>query len=445
MRKRIFWIVVAVVAAGVLWYLLAPRPVKVDFGRVTRGPIRSVVEEEGRTRVVERYVVSMPVAGRVRRIGLKEGAAVEEGAVVAEIDPLELRSRVEETEARIDALRHRREGVATKRPKEEELARAKILEEQAGEALDVARRELGAARAALDLAEKDLTRAKGALESGTGSSEDVDAAEAAAVRAREEVRAGEVRVQIRELEIRASRLDTQILEARLRDYDWEEKDYAAQIEALRSSLASLRDDLARTKVSSPVAGTVLNVFHESERVIAAGTPLLEVGDLQRLEVEADFLSEDAAHMSEGMPAEIFGRALGDRVITGRIKRIYPSAFEKISSLGVEQQRVTVAVGFGPGEVPLGDRYRVEVRVVLDERADALLVPESALFRRGASWHVFVVEGGRAVERAVKTGLRDGRRREVLDGLAEGETVVAHPETIEDGVRVEALPGSPVKE
>jgi len=445
MKKRLFWLALLVLAAGVLWFLLAPRPVKVDFARITRGPIRAVVEEEGRTRVTERYVVSMPVPGRVRRISLKEGAAVEKGAVVAEIDPLELQSRVEETEAQIDALRHRKEGVATKRPKEEELERAKILEEQAREALDVATRELGAARAALELAEKDLTRAKGALASGTGSSEDVDAAEAGAVRAREEVRAGEVRVQIRALEIRASRLDTQILQARLHDYDWEEKDYAAQIEALQSSLTSLRDDLARTKVSSPVAGTVLNVFHESERVIAAGTPLLEIGDLRQLEVEADFLSEDAAHMRVGMPAEIFGRALGGSVITGHIKRIYPAAFEKISSLGVEQQRVTVVTGFAPGEVPLGDRFRVEVRVILDEREHALLVPESALFRRGGEWHVFVVEGGRAAERAVETGLRDGRRREVLDGLAEGDTVVAHPETIDDGTRVEALPGPAVGE
>jgi HlyD family secretion protein len=157
---------------------------------------------------------------------------------------------------------------------------------------------------------------------------------------------------------------------------------------------------------------------------------------------ADFLSEDAAHMREGMLAEIFGRALGDRVIAGKVKRIHPSAFEKISSLGVEQQRVTVVVGFAGGEVPLGDRFRVEVRVVLDERADALLVPEGALFRLGAEWHAFAVEGGRARRRRVETGLRDGRRREVVQGLREGETVVVHPESIEEGTRVAPLPGAP---
>lgn len=442
MRKKALWLVVALAGLGAVWFLLRAAPVKVDFARVAKGPIRATVEEEGKTRVIERYVVSMPVAGRVRRIALDEGAPVKEGQVVAEIDPLELRSRVQETEAKIDALRHRKEGVATKRPKQEELDRARILEAQALESLDVAKRELEAAKAALVKAGKDLVRTKAAFESGTGSSEDVDTAEAENVRARESVGAGEVRVQIAELEIRARKLDTAILDARLKDYDWEEKDYAAQIAALDASLATLKDDLSHTSVKAPVAGVVLNVFLESEQVAQAGTALLEIGDLMQLEVEADFLSEDAAHMRVDMPAEIFGRALGAQTIAGKIRRIHPAAFEKISSLGVEQQRVTVVLGFEPGKVPLGDRYRVEVRVILDERTEATLVPEGALFRRGGAWHVFVVEGGRARPRAVETGLRDGRRREVLKGLAEGETVILHPESIDDGARVEPLPGAP---
>jgi len=443
--RTLAWIAAALALIAAIWLLLRSAPVKVDFAKVTRGPIRATVEEEGKTRVVDRYLVSMPVPGRVRRITLKEGASVGEGEVVAEIDPLELKGRVAETEAKIDAIRHRKEGVATKLPKEEELERARILEQQATEALDVAKRELEAARAALVKAKKDLDRTQAAFDTGTGSSEDVDAAQAEEIRAREEVRAGEVRVQIRELEIRATKLDTQILEARLKDYAWEEKDYVAQIAALDASLETLKDDLSRTKITSPAKGTVLKVFLESEQVVTAGTALLEIGDLERMEVEADFLSEDAAHMEKGMAAEIFGRALGDKVIAGKIRRIYPAAFEKISSLGVEQQRVTVVVGFLPGEVPLGDRFRVEVRVILDERADAVLVPEGALFRLGGKWYVFVVEDNRARRRAVKTGLRDGRRREVLEGLHGGETVVLHPESIDDGTRVEPLPGAPPDE
>ena len=171
-----------------------------------------------------------------------------------------------------------------------------------------------------------------------------------------------------------------------------------------------------------------------------GTPIIEVGDLERLEVEADFLSEDVAHMTVGMKAEIFGRALGDRVVPAKLTHIYPSAFKKISSLGVEQQRVRVVVRPNPGGLDLGDRFRVEIRVILEERADALLLPEGALFRSGGQWQVFRVEGGRARKTAVTTGLRDGRMREVLEGLSAGDAVILHPDPeLDDGTRVEALP------
>ncbi|MHC4550322.1 MAG: efflux RND transporter periplasmic adaptor subunit [Planctomycetota bacterium] len=437
--KRFLWLAVVVVVVVVLWLYGKTRPLSVDMAEVTRGPVRAFVEEEGKTRVVERFVVSAPVAGRLKRVRLEEGDLVAQDDVVGEIDPLPLRSQVAEAEAQIRALKHRIEGVGTKRPKEAELERARLLEEKAKDSLTVARRELEGAKAELVKAEKDLTRARALLKSGSGTPEELDRAEAVERQARERMRAYEVRVKISELEITARQLDTAILRARLRDFDWEEKDYTAQIAALESSLEKLRDDLQRTKIYAPVAGIVLNKYQESEQVVAAGTALLEIGNLAQLEVEADFLSEDVAHMRVGMTAEIFGRALGDRVIAGKIARIYPSAFKKISSLGVEQQRVIVVVAFAKGEVPLGDRFRIEVRVILDRRGEAVLVPEGALFRHRRGWHVFKVEGGTARLTAVETGLRDGRVREVTRGLQAGDRVVLHPaDALEDGARVAAL-------
>ncbi len=144
-------------------------------------------------------------------------------------------------------------------------------------------------------------------------------------------------------------------------------------------------------------------------------------------------------MRPGMPAEIFGRALGERVIPGKIERIHPSAFEKISSLGVEQQRVKVIVAFDATDAGLGDLFRVEVRVILEERDDVVLVPEGALFRHRSAWQVFVVKGDTADLRRVETGIRDGRFREIISGLAAGETVVLHPgDAVTEGVRVKAL-------
>lgn len=437
--KRVSLVAVLIVVALVLWFLAGSQPVPVDTGEVVRGPVRSFVEEEGKTRVVERFVVSVPVAGRLQRVTLEEGDTVETGDVVGEIDPLPLKSQVSRAEANIRALKHRIEGVQTKRPKEAELERAKVLEEKAKESLDVARRELEVAKAELVQAERTLKRARALVKSGSGTPEELDRAEAAERQARERVLAQEVRVQIGELEITARKLDTAILTARLRDFDWEEKDYTAQIAALESSLKKLRDDLRRTRIYAPVDGVVLNRYQESEQVVAAGTPFLELGDLNRLEVEADFLSEDVAHMRVGMTAEIFGRALRDKVIAGKIRRIYPSAFKKISSLGVEQQRVIVVVAFGEGAVPLGDRYRIEVRVILDQREDAVLVPEGALFRHRRRWHAFKIVDGTATLTPVKTGLRDGRVREVLEGLRPGDKLILHPDnTIQDGTRVKPL-------
>ncbi|MFV1959404.1 MAG: efflux RND transporter periplasmic adaptor subunit, partial [Planctomycetota bacterium] len=330
-------------------------------------------------------------------------------------------------------------GVATKRPKPEEIEEAAVGERQAVESVAVARSELQRLQAAHENVLKDYDRARALARQALIPQADLDAAETAETQAREQVEVQEVRLRIAELAVGGATLRRQVIESRLHDFDWEEKDYARQIEALEASLAKLEDDLKQTEIRAPIDGTILRLERESEQVITAGTPILEMGDLSRLEVEADFLSGDAAHMRSDMRAEIFGRALGDAVLPAKVVRIDPSAFTKISSLGVEQQRVTVTLAVDPAGTGLGDRYRVEVRVILDERPDVLLVPEGALFREGEGWAVFVIEDGRARLRRVETGLRGLRTREVRSGLAEGDVVILHPDdTIEEGGRVAPL-------
>jgi len=439
MLKRLLWIAVPLALLGAFWLFSRSRPVGVDVGVVTRGPIRSTVEEEGRTRVIDRFVVSVPVAGRLLRVDLEEGDAVKKGQLLARVDPLPLQTSVAEVEAQIRGVRQQMDGVETKIPKPEEIERAKVLETQAEEALEVAQRELERATASWDRYVKDLERMKDLAEDEIVADADLDAAIEAEAAAREGVLAQEVRIKIARLAISATRLNRAVLESRLHDFDWEKKAYAQQIAGLEASLERLQDDLKRTDIHAPADGVVLRVLQESETVVAPGTPILEIGDVSRLEVEVDYLSEDAAHMRVGMKAEIFGRALGSRVLPATVARIHPSAFLKISSLGVEQQRVYVILDFDPAGSGLGDRYRIEARVILEERDDVLLVPEGALFRQQEAWHAFVLEGDRARLRRVETNLRDGRAREVLDGLAEGDRVVLHPgDALSDGTRVKVL-------
>jgi len=425
--------VAAVVA--ILWYV-GSRPVRVKIGAIRRGPIRSVVEEEGKTRVPERYVLSAPVTGRLLRVEREEGDAVEAGDVLFEIDPIELSSRVTQARGRIAALRERVSGVDRRRPSEEELARAEKEEARAEEAVAAAARERDRAEEERVLAKREADRQRALFAEGTVAASGKEAAERDEVRAVAAAAVAARRLRMREIERQTAALSTRILADSARDLDWEEGAYRAQIREVEARLEVLRDDLGRARCASPVDGVVLRRHRESQAVVSAGTPVIEVGSLETLEVEADLLSEDAARMREGMKVIVTGRALGDRKIEGRLARIRPGAFTKISTLGVEQQRVTVIVEFDSSGLGLGDAYRVDVRVVMAEKDDVLLVPESALFRTEGEWKVFAVRDGRARRVAVETGLRDGTRREVISGLAQGDEVILHPaKRLEDGTRV----------
>jgi HlyD family secretion protein len=188
-------------------------------------------------------------------------------------------------------------------------------------------------------------------------------------------------------------------------------------------------------VRAPVNGRVLRVLEESERVVAAGTPLLEVSNTSNVEVVADVLSADAVKIRSGTPVLVEGWG-GEEPLKARVRLVEPSAFTKVSALGVEEQRVNVVADFADTVVPLGDGYRVEARFVTWE-GEALKVPAGALFRRGDAWSVFLVEGGRAVCRDVEAGPRNESEVEIKSGLTEGDRVVLHPPSeLEDGARVE---------
>ena len=440
MIKRFVWIVVALLVVGGLVIAMRPRPVAVDLAAVTRGTIRSFVEEEGRTRVVERFVVAAPVAGRLMRVGLNEGDPVKKGQLIAEIDPLPLRNEVFRTKAQVSELRSRMVGVDRKKPKAEEIEYAETLETVAERSTSVAKEQLVEAEARLKQVGLELDRVRRLVRAKALTNAELDSAETVVAEARARRDAREQQVAVASLRLAAARINTRLLKARQLDYEWEKQAYAEQIAGIEARLEVLQDNLRRAKIKSPADGILLTLYQESQRYIQAGEQLLEVGNLAEMEVEVDFLSEDAARMKERMEAEIFGRALGGRVIKAAIKRIYPSAFRKISSLGVEQQRVTVLVA-ATEPFSLGDRYRVEVKVILAKKRSVLLVPEGALFRHAGGWNVFRIDAGRAVRTPVKTGLRDGRRREVIEGLAEDDRVVLHPDdSIEDSVEVRELGG-----
>lgn len=395
MKTKVQWrrqIVFALIVAAVAWGLYAgfrPQPVVVEFGTAVRAPLRVTVEQEGRTRVLDRYVVTAPVDGYTRRIALDVGDAVEAGAPLVVLEAtrsavLDARRRAE-AEARVAAAR----------------ANLAAVEQR-----------VLAAEAGADLSAKELARIRTLRTAGHVTADAADRAAAADDRAGAELRSARFTVATARHELEAARTAL---------------GYAAAGGSGEPVL-----------VRAPVAGQVLKIPRKSEGAVEAGQPLVEIGDPRALEVEVDVLSADAVRIRPGTRV-LFERWGGDGVLEGVVRVVEPAGFTKVSALGVEEQRVWVIVDFkSPSEQwqRLGDGYRVEASFVLWEGEDVLQVPASALFRDGEGWAVFAVEEGRAVRRRVDTGQRTGLAAEVRGGLAAGDRVVVHPDDrLRDGVEV----------
>jgi len=373
-----------------------PKPVAVDLERAKRGPLQVTIDEEGETRVRQRFVVSAPVAGRVERIELEPGNTVVRGQTVvarfspADPAPLDARSRAE-AEAGVKAVEA---------------------------AIGQARAERERAAASDRLAQSELARTRALVEKQVAPRQTLESAESQARTAGEALRAADFAVAGAEYELAVAR-------ARL----------------LSGSVAA-GEARAPIVLLAPIDGVVLKRLRESEAIIPPGEPLLELGDPRQLEIVAEFLSTDAVRIRPGYPVRI-ERWGGEGELRGRVRRIEPSGFMKVSALGVEEQRVNVIIDFAdPYETwkRLGDGYRVEVRVVAWQSDSVLKIPTSSLFRRGDRWAVFTAENGRARLRQVEIGQRNGTEAEVLAGLSEGEVVVIHPsDTLQDAARVTARP------
>lgn len=358
---------------------LRPQPVPVETALAASGPLRATVSEEGKTRIRQRYVVSAPVSGQLRRIPYKPGAEIVAGeTVVAVIDPL----AASPLDARNRALAVARRDAATS-----------LLEKN---------------RTSHELARNELRRIEQMFALKTVSPQDLESAQMRETAAAREVAAAEGSLRQAEAELAES---------------------------------SDAPPPLPVEVKAHVSGRVLHVYQESSRAVAQGTPLVEIGDPTDLEVVVEMLSRDGAAIAPGALVE-FEQWGGATPLKGRVRLIEPAAFTKISALGVEEQRVNVVADIvTPVEQrrSLGDNFRVEARVIVWESDHVLVVPASALFRRGNEWAAYVVRGGRAVLVPVKAGRTSGVETQVIDGLKEQDEVILYPgDRVKDGQRVRPI-------
>ncbi|WP_342640249.1 efflux RND transporter periplasmic adaptor subunit [Rhodoligotrophos ferricapiens] len=391
-KRLAFAAAAAAILAGVAWFAW-PKPIPVDLATVVRGPMEVTVDEEGKTRIGHIYSVSAPIAGRVLRISPPRhvGDEVAADEVVAVMQPL--------TPSFHDARTH------------QELVSALAA---ADAAVGSAEAEVRRIEASLRFTRTELDRAQALARTQAISSKALD-------KAKFDAEANDAALASAKAQLEVRRNERATVAARVEGPD-------AVAGANTSCCIQLR---------APVAGRILRIIQDSEGVVAAGAPLLEIGNHLDLEVVADLLSTDAVRIRPGASVVIDG--WGGEPLRGSVLRVDPAGFVKVSALGIEEQRVRTTINFtGTPEarLGLGHDFRVLVHIVAWRSEDALMVPLSALYRTRDEWSAFVVKDGRARPTIVKIGQRNGQVAQVLSGLSPTDRVVLHPsDRVRDGVRV----------
>lgn len=376
---------VTLIAIVLILLALIPSPIEVETARVVRGPLRVTIDQEGETRARDRFVISSPVVGHLLRVDFDDGDAVKQNEVVARIDPLPLNQR----------------------EREEVYARV----ESAEAALRQARAHAAKAREDMDQARRDRDRAENLAKERVISDQALDLARNTAVTAAQEFKAAQYSVQVAASELKIARA------------------------GLVSVDANPRKARPLIQLSSPVSGRVLRVLEKSERVVQAGTPIVILGEPDKIEIVADVLSTDAVKIRPGANVLLVGWG-GNHPLRARVRLVEPYGFTKVSALGVEEQRVNVISDFVDPPGQLGDGYRVECQITVWSGENVLKAPMSSVFRRGRGWSTFVIEGGRARVKDIEIGHRNETEVEIVKGLIEGELVILHPTNqVTDGVRV----------
>jgi HlyD family secretion protein len=396
--RRILTAATVLLVGGALTVAFWPKPTLVDMGTVSVGTMQLTIDEEGRTRVRDAYIVSTPVAGQLQRVSVQPGDPVVRGeTIVAHMRPtnpaaLDVRTR-EQAQAAVDA---------------------------AQAVLRVARADLNAALANRDLAETELGRTEQLVERGISSVAALDSARQKSRVAQANVDTAEAAISMREAEITNA-------QAQLIGFD---------DRGLAAAMGPMSDDIP---IHAPAEGRVLRVIQQSETTLPAGAPIMEIGNTENdLEVIVELLSTDAVQVTVGDPV-IIGDWGGPTELAGEVTRVDPFGVTQFSALGVEEQRVNAVIAFAspPADYTgLGHGFRVETQIVVWQAEDTLIVPSSALFRSRNAWAVFVVVDGTAQLRAIQIGPNNGIIAQVTDGLTESDRVILYPSSgLSDGMSV----------
>lgn len=434
------------VLGPILLLLLLPAcsaPPEVEVVQPTRGALRRSFTEQARTRLSQTFLVPMPVDGSLSRVTLREGDKVRAGQVLATVDTVPLASDAEARAARVREMEARLQEQSDLGVEQAQKAQAEARLTSERETRAALEAQEVAARATLGQARTELQRVERLFKEGFVPLQQVEQARLAETTADWQVREARVRTRAQEAVVAAA---AHQVEVSARSADRRLRERAAlqgQLQAARADLRKATHEVTRAQVKAPISGVVLKRFETGPGHLSAGTRLLELGRLADLEALAEVLTQDALNLRTGMPVTLQAQD-GGQDFGGTIKSLEPAGFTKPSSLGVEQQRVDVLIGLASPPPGLGGGYRVQATFVTETRRNALLIPRSAVMQApNGDWYVFVCEADVLRQRPVRPGLRGDRQIEVLEGVREGESLVALPDsTFHDGGKVKPIQPRP---
>lgn len=437
-RKKIVGTAIIAVLLGFAVLSMRPQPALVEIGKPEERAVREYITEEAKTRLRDEYTVDMPLSGTLKRMSLEVGDVVEAGSVLAEIDTFDLEHQIQAAEFLIQQAQFQIDGLASGKPKKEDTDTASVRIKEMSDQLQIAETQHRVAGIESEQARREYERVKKLVEEGVAAQSLLDDAQRTHEGLLEEVDRAQLAVAAAQKNVEIAQLAASRVASSMDDNEYMRQVYGAEIQRLEAELAILQSDFKKAMICAPVSGPVLEKYIENTRVLAAGTPIVKLGDLSTMEIESDILSEEVVAVTPGDAVELIGKALGEAPVLGKVDRIYPSAFQKISSLGIEQQRVKTIIAFDNTTLQLRAGTRLDVRIITDEAPEAIAVPERSVFRRDDEWYVFVVDGGSAELRKVTVGLKNDTWAAITSGLELEEDIILDPKNdLEPGSRVAA--------
>ncbi len=435
--KRIIVALMVVIALAIGYNKLKSQSIEVEVIAVSRLDVEQYIEEDAKTRLDEEFTIHMPITGTLRRVELEVGDSVKKGQIVASIDVSPLEHRLESLAALIKAAMAQINGVDAGKPKQEELEAAQKKIEEMQNAVEIAHKESSIVSTDHDDRKKNFERMKALLKERVVTQAEYDTALNAYSKAKQNLERAAFSENSAGKALDIAKLNAKRLSSSTDDNEYLRDFFKAQISDLEAQRQMLEEDLERAVITAPESGPVLEKYILDSSVLAAGIPIIKIGDLNSIEIECDVLSDEVVMINPKDRVIITGKAIGDyESADGTVKEIWPSGFTKISSLGIEQQRVRVIVSFDNEKLQLRPGTSVDLRIITETHFNAMAVPERAVFRQDGGWAVFVVQEGLAYMKPITIGIRNDSWAEITEGLSESDLVIINPSNdLQDAAQV----------